>query len=102
MIQRPPSSTLCPYATLFRSPPVLGRAAGGVRVLVGEGDLQVAERHAAQRREVERAAVEPREHAPAPERLRALGRSEEHTSELQTRQYLVCRLLLEKTLHTFF
>src|SRR3712207_6851583 len=81
MIRRPPRSTLFPYTTLFRSEP---HAAGGA---VG-GDRAVR-------------APLPR-HAPAPvdrpDRVRqAHGRrSEEHTSELQSRQYLVCRLLLEK------
>src|SRR3712207_7159652 len=85
MIRRPPRSTLFPYTTLFRS---LARA---------HGVLQA--RHSASR--VKRAA-----HAPTTTlrmtfhtnvlRLMRLKRSEEHTSELQSRQYLVCRLLLEK------
>src|SRR3712207_8322248 len=98
MIRRPPRSTLFPYTTLFRS----------LRVPRGE----------------ERAGP-PREadHGPAlahrqrrPDRRggrcgeldgvdRIAGRSEEHTSELQSRQYLVCRLLLEKkkkTRKTFY
>src|SRR3712207_8020466 len=80
MIRRPPRSTLFPYTTLFRS-----RAAG---LLPGRGED--AARRAVQARGVDRQAVQ-------------LGdgdgerpRSEEHTSELQSRQYLVCRLLLEK------
>src|SRR3712207_7701143 len=76
MIRRPPRSTLFPYTTLFRS-----------------GLLQAA-------RAVPRAGVRRRRLPRRPEpqgRLRARGvRSEEHTSELQSRQYLVCRLLLEK------
>src|SRR3712207_7251153 len=81
MIRRPPRSTLFPYTTLFRS--AHGRPGGSVedephralvRVLGDEHD--------------------------GPEEVRILqnrrGRSEEHTSELQSRQYLVCRLLLEK------
>src|SRR3712207_7007126 len=82
MIRRPPRSTLFPYTTLFRSEPVLDSLGGelvpeGPVERVGEGcqqrqgDLPLS--HVAQR-----------------------GRSEEHTSELQSRQYLVCRLLLEK------
>src|SRR3712207_8787202 len=85
MIRRPPRSTLFPYTTLFRSHAIVGdleheaaivplephRRVLGVGVLghVGErlGDDEVGR-----------------------------GRSEEHTSELQSRQYLVCRLLLEK------
>src|SRR3712207_8490701 len=73
MIRRPPRSTLFPYTTLFRSEP--GPAGGA-----GHPCL----RH--------------RRHHPdiAADRARAEPRSEEHTSELQSRQYLVCRLLLEK------
>src|SRR3712207_8694019 len=70
MIRRPPRSTLFPYTTLFRSRPVR------------QVDLaRDADRGRAARR--------------APEGAVTL-RSEEHTSELQSRQYLVCRLLLEK------
>src|SRR3712207_8332075 len=69
MIRRPPRSTLFPYTTLFRSQGRGGRPPRGDRV-----------------GEPERAGLQ---HADA-------VRSEEHTSELQSRQYLVCRLLLEK------
>src|SRR3712207_7811279 len=87
MIRRPPRSTLFPYTTLFRSSPfgiasvsrqvppglfeflyALSRAQGADRTLVQETGAHSALRN----------------------------RSEEHTSELQSRQYLVCRLLLEK------
>src|SRR3712207_6866578 len=94
MIRRPPRSTLFPYTTLFRS-----RVAGGARVHPG-GDavelrrLEGAERHRERPLRVVHVvaavAVGQRQHR----RLEA--RSEEHTSELQSRQYLVCRLLLEK------
>src|SRR3712207_7303249 len=69
MIRRPPRSTLFPYTTLFRSvDPQLGGA--GMRGVLGHRHVQ---------------------------RFHQGGvRSEEHTSELQSRQYLVCRLLLEK------
>src|SRR3712207_8453218 len=83
MIRRPPRSTLFPYTTLFRS----ARRAGRVR-----GDDP--DRSGGRRRE--RAA---RERDPAVQTLGPILRwlrSEEHTSELQSRQYLVCRLLLEK------
>src|SRR3712207_8708515 len=77
MIRRPPRSTLFPYTTLFRSiqaarQPVLGPLPGRKRALVErlEPVLNVYRD--------------------------AIHRSEEHTSELQSRQYLVCRLLLEK------
>src|SRR3712207_7229308 len=88
MIRRPPRSTLFPYTTLFRS-------LDAVRARL--------ETAAAQRGELAEAADEARSVAHrihrSSDRLRALGRlarSEEHTSELQSRQYLVCRLLLEK------
>src|SRR2546425_8627632 len=71
MIRRPPRSTLFPYTTLFRSP----RCA----------DAEPVNHHpgGGQRRHRARSACRP-------------GRSEEHTSELQSLAYLVCRLLLEK------
>src|SRR3712207_7851282 len=89
MIRRPPRSTLFPYTTLFRSPVVrhgqpLGHHAerqepgAPGRVL----SLQVQPR--GEDADAEREVGEPE------------PRSEEHTSELQSRQYLVCRLLLEK------
>src|SRR3712207_7313716 len=84
MIRRPPRSTLFPYTTLFRSPPV---AHGDVEhPILAEGDhppVVVGE------------GLRDREDPPGRERIGAV-RSEEHTSELQSRQYLVCRLLLEK------
>src|SRR3712207_8552847 len=87
MIRRPPRSTLFPYTTLFRSAaqhaedrdaqksyclaehPLVGRGADAVQDHAGEVQLRIVGR---------------------------VARSEEHTSELQSRQYLVCRLLLEK------
>src|SRR3712207_8290476 len=82
MIRRPPRSTLFPYTTLFRSPADPGRAGGRPRP---DGPAGCARRDGT---------------APAPHDDLLLhthsGRSEEHTSELQSRQYLVCRLLLEK------
>src|SRR3712207_7913779 len=97
MIRRPPRSTLFPYTTLFRSQRgVLPRAAPGHPI-------------AQPRRPGPRVGVRPRPALAAPLRRAqppahpdvplAPGvrrRSEEHTSELQSRQYLVCRLLLEK------
>src|SRR3712207_7245830 len=91
MIRRPPRSTLFPYTTLFRSPAALDR------MLVALRD------HRYRWRSIERLAIEGglSSELDALELLRArpevvFGRSEEHTSELQSRQYLVCRLLLEK------
>src|SRR3712207_8075426 len=85
MIRRPPRSTLFPYTTLFRS-------LGGLRIDVDRAG------HVARAAELDH---QPR--GQALRRHRVLGvqlllepRSEEHTSELQSRQYLVCRLLLEK------
>src|SRR3712207_9084078 len=84
MIRRPPRSTLFPYTTLFRSQFQL--PAG--QLLLPEPVVHTPE--LVMRAEVLR--VEPRRFHQLP-----LGvRSEEHTSELQSRQYLVCRLLLEK------
>src|SRR3712207_8904467 len=85
MIRRPPRSTLFPYTTLFRSEQTRRRRARcptrslpehrpscGNGIPRRPGEEQVSRRNA------------------------SVGRSEEHTSELQSRQYLVCRLLLEK------
>src|SRR3712207_8964083 len=86
MIRRPPRSTLFPYTTLFRS-----RAAFVLTQVLG---LSYAE--AAQACEVPVGTIRSRV---ARARTDLLVRSEEHTSELQSRQYLVCRLLLEKKKH---
>src|SRR2546422_3140093 len=77
MIRRPPRSTLFPYTTLFRSR-VAGEAPGPAGLL-GPGARLAGER----------------DHR-GPEAQLQAGRSEEHTSELQSRLHLVCRLLLEK------
>src|SRR3712207_8374190 len=94
MIRRPPRSTLFPYTTLFRS---LRRraltAAASVSLLLG--DYGTATAFAEEGLEVARVTGEQRLVANALSNLGAI-RSEEHTSELQSRQYLVCRLLLEK------
>src|SRR3712207_8807388 len=90
MIRRPPRSTLFPYTTLFRSADAV-RSADRCRIAQGAalyGVPRNALRDAA-RALVGRGRSDPRGSAHAP-------RSEEHTSELQSRQYLVCRLLLEK------
>src|SRR3712207_7544100 len=87
MIRRPPRSTLFPYTTLFRSErDVVARQHQGVL----PSDVELHGQHRLQTRErVEQRPLHLR-HAAEHER------SEEHTSELQSRQYLVCRLLLEK------
>src|SRR3712207_8319583 len=85
MIRRPPRSTLFPYTTLFRSaaqPRVYRGVAAELPADPGQGVLVWAKPVGLG------PAVDLREHG--------LVRSEEHTSELQSRQYLVCRLLLEK------
>src|SRR3712207_7928635 len=90
MIRRPPRSTLFPYTTLFRSgrPPMraeepafivgIGASAGGIEALEALFGAM------------------PADTGMAFVVITHLARSEEHTSELQSRQYLVCRLLLEK------
>src|SRR3712207_7855835 len=87
MIRRPPRSTLFPYTTLFRS---------RRRRLGADAPVRAAEVHGAVR-DARRAPAADDEVPDGPQRLAAVVlRSEEHTSELQSRQYLVCRLLLEK------
>src|SRR3712207_8734806 len=83
MIRRPPRSTLFPYTTLFRSSRRLRSAETGDRspVLLGRGPRGLP-------RGLDPSGIAGRN--------AQLVRSEEHTSELQSRQYLVCRLLLEK------
>src|SRR5687768_18083304 len=88
MIRRPPSSTLFPYTTLFRSP----RVPAGRRVEAGGGLVEEDELRVADERDPQ---VEPPFLAPG-QCLHPPVRSEEHTSELQSRLHLVCRLLLEK------
>src|SRR3712207_6938557 len=90
MIRRPPRSTLFPYTTLFRSHP----AYEAVRAL---GRLTAHQRGRELRRTIARGLVGRQQHPGdhGADRHRE-DRSEEHTSELQSRQYLVCRLLLEK------
>src|SRR5947199_6842628 len=85
MIRRPPRSTLFPYTTLFRSPRQPHAGCAGLR-FSDQVPVQAAEKHWSGRR-----------HRPSrqPPRSRG-GRSEEHTSELQSLRHLVCRLLLEK------
>src|SRR2546429_4580768 len=84
MIRRPPRSTLFPYTTLFRSPCPGVEQSGSPPIRTGEGlfaGLRVSNRW-------------PAVHHSCKVGIR--DRSEEHTSELQSRLHLVCRLLLEK------
>src|SRR5258707_5960264 len=83
MIRRPPRSTLFPYTTLFRSRPA--RAASTSVSAPRPGPISTTRSRAVGR---------------TSSRMRST-RSEEHTSELQSRQYLVCRLLLEKKKNIF-
>src|SRR3712207_7233428 len=86
MIRRPPRSTLFPYTTLFRSD------------RPGDGPVARAQHvrgHARTRFDARRGAQMGRPPGGVVE-VQQRERSEEHTSELQSRQYLVCRLLLEK------
>src|SRR3712207_7313877 len=85
MIRRPPRSTLFPYTTLFRSP-------------YHFSDIEVQTRHtmAALTKQIETNGSDWKHCHHVRVWLTQPHRSEEHTSELQSRQYLVCRLLLEK------
>src|SRR3712207_6957311 len=87
MIRRPPRSTLFPYTTLFRSRARVQRV-DELLVVLGDHAGAAAVRAV----ELDHLDVELRRDL----RHRPVQRSEEHTSELQSRQYLVCRLLLEK------
>src|SRR2546422_4732120 len=89
MIRRPPRSTLFPYTTLFRSPTLY------------DSEHYLLNRWVYVVRPPQRSEVvvlrDPADHGFAVKRIIAsAGRSEEHTSELQSRLHLVCRLLLEK------
>src|SRR3712207_8371905 len=85
MIRRPPRSTLFPYTTLFRSP-AIGVTLEGFAYPLQDARLEVGDTLGFHNELIgEEGRLSVRE-----------GRSEEHTSELQSRQYLVCRLLLEK------
>src|SRR3712207_7646880 len=87
MIRRPPRSTLFPYTTLFRSSSTSARRL--LSALKRKCGLSC-----------DLSAASSAEASAACRRHRSVSRSEEHTSELQSRQYLVCRLLLEKKKHT--
>src|SRR3712207_7546833 len=88
MIRRPPRSTLFPYTTLFRSSTT-------ARVLRFTFKMLATGKTAVPARGIGEIPKQLAARLPA-SAVRANSRSEEHTSELQSRQYLVCRLLLEK------
>src|SRR3712207_8398013 len=95
MIRRPPRSTLFPYTTLFRSLE-LSRSTWLVAIHSPIGDKVSQQRLEGGDTEGLLALI-TRKRIQTEEKLgRPVRRSEEHTSELQSRQYLVCRLLLEK------
>src|SRR3712207_7847278 len=93
MIRRPPRSTLFPYTTLFRSwklPLVYGGFVGCAYAMTWNNQMF---------HDYSQAYIDIMDNDPNTQSYNQflhLGRSEEHTSELQSRQYLVCRLLLEK------
>src|SRR3712207_8665557 len=92
MIRRPPRSTLFPYTTLFRSERRVARVLHRAGVAAGAAEQERALEQGDRRR-----SQRPCGHGSVATRESDLSkRSEEHTSELQSRQYLVCRLLLEK------
>src|SRR3989449_5856442 len=108
MIRRPPRSTLFPYTTLFRShnklargPQILRRLVegGSVALVTDAGTPGISDPGFLLVRDARAAGIDV---VPVPgpsavaTALSAAGRSEEHTSELQSRLHLVCRLLLEK------
>src|SRR3712207_8900331 len=93
MIRRPPRSTLFPYTTRFRSQP--HRDGGGARRR-GRADAAPARLQRAPRAPVRLLHAGDADERDLPAAPQPGARSEEHTSELQSRQYLVCRLLLEK------
>src|SRR3712207_8367279 len=101
MIRRPPRSTLFPYTTLFRSlVPIVEEGQGRWRAALLENRYDFESEDEVEEFED---AVRRRGYYPFrtdPDKMSELEsneeRSEEHTSELQSRQYLVCRLLLEK------
>src|SRR3712207_7486645 len=93
MIRRPPRSTLFPYTTLFRS---RARVRVPVVVVLPHGHQGDPGPQPGEETVVLVAAPVVRHLEDVDARQRLLQRSEEHTSELQSRQYLVCRLLLEK------
>src|SRR3712207_7043159 len=96
MIRRPPRSTLFPYTTLFRSAAELNKSNKGVTSPPSELDKKLGN----QKQKAEK-GFESKSTTPGSNRGSLVPRSEEHTSELQSRQYFVCRLLLEKNINYF-
>src|SRR3712207_7931308 len=95
MIRRPPRSTLFPYTTLFRSRDFMSlgdRLFGGMATSGGRSSTQPTATF-------DNVRIERNYRFLVRDGVSSEARSEEHTSELQSRQYLVCRLLLEKKKH---
>src|SRR3712207_7176976 len=93
MIRRPPRSTLFPYTTLFRSEAAAEELLQEFAVRFLRGDFRRADPQRGRFRDYVKTALI---HLVIDHQRAEQARSEEHTSELQSRQYLVCRLLLEK------
>src|SRR3712207_8678327 len=91
MIRRPPRATLFPYTTLFRSPcwNLTWQEKNAIFKLIKAWEFEVIDTNGFNNAQVTSGGVNTEE-------IHSTTRSEEHTSELQSRQYLVCRLLLEK------
>src|SRR3712207_7064901 len=95
MIRRPPRSTLFPYTTLFRSQLETERERAEI-LSQTSGSQELEERISELEQQLEDAQRKREEDQQTHQLQVEEARSEEHTSELQSRQYLVCRLLLEK------
>src|SRR3712207_6984703 len=91
MIRRPPRSTLFPYTTLFRSNEGVASYVQRIKGAIGYVEYAYAKRN-----KMAHTLLRNRDGSFPPADDSTFQRSEEHTSELQSRQYLVCRLLLEK------
>src|SRR3712207_6920636 len=101
MIRRPPRSTLFPYTTLFRSVASRrGRVAVAIPVRGPAGKARARRRPGVTPKGSGPRGPRGKTASRAPGRRAGVRRSEEHTSELQSRPYLVCRLLLEKKNHS--
>src|SRR3712207_7104057 len=93
MRRRPPRSTLFPYTTLFRSPVIETMSVSGWRTTISPTSPRPSTTFSTPLGRIS-AAISAKRSV-----VTGVVRSEEHTSELQSRQYLVCRLLLEKKKH---
>src|SRR2546422_2657821 len=96
MIRRPPRSTLFPYTTLFRSSPQRREEAEPFEVVEMQVRKEQVDRRVVLGVEGEAERTDPGPRVEHDQRAVSETRSEEHTSELQSRLHLVCRLLLEK------